>query len=100
MLSKDSRRKLSVQVTGAKEKSALQTASVEATAEAATVFTAADASAVASTDGAAAADDTSAGAATQASGDVERKPEAVERVQVIEDIWGFKRSQMLYPSVK
>ena len=100
MLSKGSRRKLSVQVTGAKEKSEPQEAVAEAVAEAATISIGADASTAASADGAAAADDGSASAATQINGNVERKPEAVERVQLIENIWGFKRLQMLYPSTK
>lgn len=104
-MSKETRRKLSVHVTGAKEKSQQDSATNSA---AGTSFgsedptaTAASAEHPAAVDSADvnAADSAAANGNIRANSDVPSAA-AVDRVQLIKDIWAFKRSQLLYPSVK
>ena len=85
MLSKDTRRKLSVHVTGAKVKSQQQEAGV--------------AEPDIGSDGCAAANGASGKEDNTVNGDV-HSVVADHKVQLITDIWAFKRSQMLYPSVR
>ena len=103
MVSKDTRRKLSVHVTGAKEKSQQQEPATDS--EGATSGQSAEPSTTtASEEPAAAADTTVCDGAGTENGDspdmVKTSEVADKRVQLIKDIWAFKRSQMLYPSVK
>lgn len=99
MLSQDSRRKLSVHVTGAKEKTAQESAT---DSKAGTSGRSAESRATSASADKPAALDSAAGSAADsapANGD----GSAVgpnDRVQIIQDMWAFKRSQMLYPSVK
>lgn len=110
MLSEDSRRKLSVHVTGAKEKTAQESAtgseagtsgrSAESTATSASAEKpAAVDSATESAAGSGPANGNAAANGDVANGDVSIVG-ANDRVQIIKDLWAFKRSQMLYPSVK
>ena len=116
MLSVKTRRKLAVHITAAKKTS--QVSTDETTTEALThaeAAAAADAEAGAAADaeaGAAAGAEahTKAGAGQQAAGksdELHRKQNAdhkngdtQQKVQQIQDIWAFKRTQMLYPSSK
>ena len=81
MLSKDTRRKLSVHVTGAKEKSQQEAGVAEPDI------------------GSGAADGASGKEDNTVNGGVHSEV-ADHKVQLITDIWAFKRSQMLYPSVR
>ena len=92
MLSQDSRRKIAVHVTGGTNAKSLQ----DADAAAATTSQAA-ATAVPAADSEAQAGDKVSKSATE--DDVDMQP-AKEDVQLIEEVWTFKRAQMLYPSVK
>lgn len=93
MLSRDSRRKIAVHVTGgnkAKSTPDADAAAATTSEAAAAVVPAADADAHAG-------DKVSKSAAED---DVDMQPAVQEDVQLIEDVWSFKRAQMLYPSVK
>ncbi|KAL3136082.1 hypothetical protein ABBQ32_007106 [Trebouxia sp. C0010 RCD-2024] len=97
MLSKDTRRKLSVHVTGAKEKSQQQQQQQqqeEPAAEAGISGRSAEPASETPAKAVSACDKTE----HLANGDVHGGV-ADEKVQLITDIWAFKRSQMLYPSV-
>lgn len=93
MLSKDTRRKLSVHVTGAKEKSQQQEPATEADTSGRPAKPAATYDSSAAVNGA--SDKTN----ITMNGTVHSEV-ADDKVQLITDIWAFKRSQMLYPSVR
>lgn len=92
MLSRDSRRKIAVHVTGGNNAKSLP----DADAAAATTSEAA-AAAVSAADAQAQAGDKVSNSAAE--DDVDMQP-AQEDTHLIEDVWTFKRAQMLYPSVK
>ena len=92
MLSRDCRRKIAVHVTGGTNAKSLPDADAAAAATsqpAATAVPAADANSQAG--------DKVSNSAAQ--GDVDMQP-AQEDTHLIQDVWTFKRAQMLYPSVK
>ncbi len=92
MLSRDKRCKVAVHVTGANEAKPQQEADATPSGD-----TAAAQSADADRD----LNDKQPGlAATEDNGDVDMQPVIHEDVQLIEDVWAFKRAQMLYPAVK
>ena len=95
MLSRDKRCKVAVHVTGANEAKPQQ----EADAAVTTPSSDTAAAQIAATDNN--LNDTQSGLiATEGNGDVDMQPVMHEDVQLIEDIWAFKRAQMLYPAVK
>ncbi|MCJ1241140.1 hypothetical protein MMC14_009144 [Varicellaria rhodocarpa] len=104
MLSKDTRRKLAVHVTGTKEKPVQSEAASDDTTPNASTQQPAEASAheaapaESKLDGGI-ADSKAAGDAEQNGTDVP-EVQGDERVELIDDIWAFKRAQLLYPSVK
>ena len=101
MVSKETRRKLSVHVTGAKEKSQQNsvTDSAADTSGRSAESTATTASAEEPAEEPAAADGAAANENSSANGNM-CAVVADDRVQLIKDMWAFKRSQLLYPSVK
>ena len=105
MVSKETRRKLSVHVTGAKEKSQQNSAtdSAAGTSDRSVDSTATTASAKEPAETPGVADNTADSVAAHGNSTAHGKLPVVAadgKVQVIKDMWAFKRSQMLYPSTK
>ena len=105
LLSEETRRKLSVHVTGASAKSQQNSATDSAaeTSYTAAGATATTASAEESAEKPGVAHKTADSAAANKDSTANKNVPVVVtdgRVQVIKDMWAFKRSQMLYPSVK
>ena len=95
MLSRDKRCKVAVHVTGANE------AKPQQKADAAVTTPSGDTAAAQIADADRDSNDKQPGlAATEDNGDVDMQPVIHEDVQLIEDVWAFKRAQMLYPAVK
>ena len=95
MLSRDKRCKVAVHVTGANEAKPQQEADAAATTP--SVDTAAAQTADADRD---LHDKQPEPIATERNGDVDMQPVILKDVQLIEDVWAFKRAQMLYPAVQ
>lgn len=93
MLSRDSRRKVALHVTGASKKSEQGTDAAPTASVGAGEVSASDA-------GAQADDKPETAVAAEQNDDVDMKPVEAEDVQLIQDVWAFKRSQMLYPCMK
>lgn len=102
MLSKDKRCKVALHVTGANEAKPKQEAD-------AAVTTHSDTGSAQTADADRDSNDKQPGlqpsaatqlAAAEDNGDVDMQPVIHEDVQLIEDVWAFKRAQILYPAVK
>lgn len=88
MLSRDTRRKVAVHITGAVKAAEQIADAAPSTSDDAAV------------DAAAPSEDKSGSVAAGQTADVEMTSAQPENVHLIHDIWAFKRSQMLYPAVK
>jgi uncharacterized protein YfaS (alpha-2-macroglobulin family) len=95
MLSRDKRCKVAVHVTGANEAKPQQEADAAVTTSSGDTADAQTADADRDSN-----DRQPELAATEDNGDVDMQPVMHEDVQLIQDVWAFKRAQMLYPAVK
>ncbi len=95
MLSRDKRCKVAVHVTGANKAKPQQQADAAVTTSSGETAAAQTADADRDSN-----DKQPELAATEDNGDADMQPVIFVDVQLIEDVWAFKRAQMLYPAVK